>query len=526
MKKATLCIVVFVLIFIGCEKNNPPICKIISPDNGSEIMRGELVIFSVYAHDSDGSIQEVIYYNDNLRIAFVEDLPYNFSWDTGDVELGDHVIRVVAIDDKKLEGEASIVIEIIEGPVDEENPVVELIFPVEEATVKGTIDIVVQATDDIGVEYVDFMIKDEDWAVFEKDSTSTSANEYSATIITNNYPDGLIMLSIAAYDAVGNYGKYSFNVYINNSGDTEVPVVEILTPQNNQTVSGHIVFKAKATDNVGVNGVVFSVLDGTWVSIGTDNSAIGDNEYAILWDTRNTLDGTYEISAAAYDAAVNEGYDRISITIDNSGGIEGDGSFIYEGRGYQYKTIGTQTWMIENLAYLPSVSRSLVGSVGSPIYYVYDYQSTNALSAKEKDNYYDYGVLYNWEAAKTACPTGWHLPSDEEWKTLEKYLGMSSSDAGDIGWRNHGFIGMKLKSTSRWTNYGNGENSSGFQAFPGGFRDYDGDFSDLGFYADFWSSSPSGSLDAWGRSLNHDSYGVYRSIYDRSHGFSVRCLQN
>lgn len=93
--------------------------------------------------------------------------------------------------------------------------------------------------------------------------------------------------------------------------------------------------------------------------------------------------------------------------------LKGDGSFEYNGRTYACKRImGEIAWMIENLAYLPSVSPSATGSDSTPLYYVYGYEGSGVIAAKATENYKKYGVLYNLEAAKTACPPGWHLPSD------------------------------------------------------------------------------------------------------------------
>ncbi|MBA7584634.1 hypothetical protein ES708_26591 [subsurface metagenome] len=91
--------------------------------------------------------------------------------------------------------------------------------------------------------------------------------------------------------------------------------------------------------------------------------------------------------------------------------------------------------MVENLAFLPRVGPSSLFSETDPHYYVYDYQGSHVSEAKLTSNYQTYGVLYNWPAALNACPTGWHLPSDEEWKQLEMYLGMSQSEAENTGWR-------------------------------------------------------------------------------------------
>ncbi len=198
-----------------------------------------------------------------------------------------------------------------------------------------------------------------------------------------------------------------------------------------------------------------------------------------------------------------------------------------DGQIYGYITIGTQNWMARNLAYLPSVSPSENGSYGDPYYYIYGYEDTVVSEAKATESYYDYGVLYNWEAAATACPSGWHLPSDQEWKTLEQYLGMNSDDADKDGWRFSGDVGKKLKSTSQWAS-GNDEgiDSEEFTALPSGKREFDGVFKLRGEFAYFWTSSPNGELNAWGRSLWFAVNAISRYDGDRRGGFPVRCLKD
>jgi len=194
---------------------------------------------------------------------------------------------------------------------------------------------------------------------------------------------------------------------------------------------------------------------------------------------------------------------------------------------YNHIKIGTQTWMAENLAYLPVMITPSGGSFYLKYYYVYGcYDSISVSVAKNTDNYKTYGVLYNWEAAKSSCPQGWHLPNDDEWKTLEIYLGMSSSEAEKDGYRNSGFIGEKLKSTSGWSFNGNGNDSIGFNALPAGYRFDDGEFYRIGHYADFWTSTADGSPKAWVRYLYQADDGIRRSSYYRTYGFSVRCIMN
>lgn len=197
-----------------------------------------------------------------------------------------------------------------------------------------------------------------------------------------------------------------------------------------------------------------------------------------------------------------------------------------DGKNYDAKKIGDQIWMVENLAYLPLVSPSDWGSDTLALYYVYGYQGTDLNQAIAVTSYSSYGVLYNWTAAKTACPEGWHLPNDDEWKQLEIYLGMEPEDADLVRWRLTGGVGKKLKSDSGWDSNGNGNNYSGFNAIPGGFRAEAGNFGGIGTYCNFWTASMSALSLTWNRFLSFDNDGVSRYGQKRNLGFSVRCLKD
>jgi uncharacterized protein (TIGR02145 family) len=198
-----------------------------------------------------------------------------------------------------------------------------------------------------------------------------------------------------------------------------------------------------------------------------------------------------------------------------------------DNRSYKVVKIGSQWWMAENLAWLPSVSPFSADSQTSPFYYIYGYDGTNVDEAKATANYKTYGVLYNWVAAGTACPQGWKLPSDEDWKTLEKFLLMSSTDAEKSSWRYSGAVGGKLKEKGNahwWDPNLGATNENGFTALPGGNREPDGFFG-LGFMAMFWSSSVSENTSfAWDRLLSLKHNGVSRDGHLKNNGFSVRCL--
>lgn len=207
--------------------------------------------------------------------------------------------------------------------------------------------------------------------------------------------------------------------------------------------------------------------------------------------------------------------------------------------GIKYKAVrlGEQIWMAENLAYLPEVHNNTdfasMGSIGEPAYGVYDYDGNNVTIAKNDSNYYTYGVLYNWYVIEktTVCPSGWHVPSDEEWQQLEIYLGMSEVEADLPDWRGTN-EGSKLAGNSDLWNNGFLENdsefgTSGFNALPGGYRNDPGTFGNLGNNAYFWSATEYNTLYAWYRALFYDKSGIHRfNSYDKMRGRSIRCIKD
>jgi len=208
------------------------------------------------------------------------------------------------------------------------------------------------------------------------------------------------------------------------------------------------------------------------------------------------------------------------------------GTFTDTRDNYQYNTvtINGQTWLAENLVYLPDVCAS-DASCG---YWVYDYQGTDVNAAKAHANYADYGVLYNWEMAKTGCPDGWHLPTTEEWSLLEINLGMNYQSAFVLDAYRGTDEGDKIKSgTSHWIGNYPGTNSASFNALPGGIRDVlDDTFKWLGTNCTFWTSSTWGSpeLNIINRNLGNSTpmlgKGSYSQIPYENNGFSVRCVQD
>jgi len=225
-----------------------------------------------------------------------------------------------------------------------------------------------------------------------------------------------------------------------------------------------------------------------------------------------------------------------------------DGVMDVDANHYDAVVFGNQIWMAQNLKVthypngdpIPNVTdnsawANLVDNNTDDAYCYYNNNSGN-----EADTY---GVLYTYAAAiaddwtkdkvenQGICPDGWHLPTDIEWKQLEMFLGMSQSSADDMNWRGTN-EGSKLAGNEPlWTNGALDSNAefgvSDFVGLPGGHRrQASGVYSGLGGTSHWWSATEGSNSTAYYRHLNKDNSGVHRLAYDKSIGFSVRCVKD
>lgn len=196
-----------------------------------------------------------------------------------------------------------------------------------------------------------------------------------------------------------------------------------------------------------------------------------------------------------------------------------------DGKNYNTITIGYQVWLSENLKYLPTVNSEEDVSGTSPRYYVYDYHGTDTAEAKSLTNYENYGVLYNWAAASIACPEGWHLPTDSEWRKLELYLGMSLEEANNTGLRGTD-EGGEMKSTDFWQDPNTGaNNSSGFSARPGGAFYDENYFDDINSSGYWWTNTNNG-VNSLYRYLKYNDSRIGRLDSPNGYAYSIRCVKN
>jgi uncharacterized protein (TIGR02145 family) len=258
-------------------------------------------------------------------------------------------------------------------------------------------------------------------------------------------------------------------------------------------------------------------------------------EETVEWFSVNPVNGnnngaltvTYDVNSSPESRigeitlTANGGAPVLNVTVTQDGFVWSCGFPITDSRDtktYNTVQIGNQCWIKENLAYLPNVSPSSIGSLTSPYYYVYGYEGSNVVEAKATSNYQAYGALYNWPAAhQTICPQGWHVASDAEWTVLTTSLGGESVAGGK----------MKEEGFAHWNSPNTGAtNSSGFTSLPGGYRGGGGGYIYLNSRARWWTFTAYSTNYAWEREILYDSESVGRHTNGDNYANSVRCIKD
>jgi uncharacterized protein (TIGR02145 family) len=325
-------------------------------------------------------------------------------------------------------------------------------------------------------------------------------------------------------------------LFIGCKEENKAPTCKITSPHNGAEIQQGTTIKisvdAEDTDGY-ITEVRFYVNE---TGVGSSNSY----PYNFIWNTSNLGADRYKIKASSLDNEGNLTSSEIKIylVIRDTGTITD-----YDGNVYNTIKYGDQWWMTENLRTTHYSNGDRITHVA---FYWHElgsediamcYYNNNANGESET-----YGALYTWEAAMNAsessdenpsnvqgvCPSGWHLPSDTEWKELEMYLGMSSSEAENAGERGTN-EGSKLAGGSILWEDGVLENdfmfgTSDFNALPGGLRV--SDFNYLGEWATFWTSTEYNTDQAYKRDIYNYSSRVRRDVNKKTYGISVRCVKD
>ncbi len=223
---------------------------------------------------------------------------------------------------------------------------------------------------------------------------------------------------------------------------------------------------------------------------------------------------------------------------DDPGGDAPSAGTVKDADGNKYNTvkIGTQVWMVENL-------KTTKYNDGTPIPNVTDDTQWTKLTTGAYCNYDNlesnaeiYGRLYNWHAVNTGklAPAGWHVPTDDDWTILENYLianGYNYDGTKDVD-----KVAKSLCAKTNWELSSEAgtpgaapenNNSTGFTALPGGYRDFrNGHFTTIGKYGSWWGSTESFASSAHSRDLVYDSLDLSSYNYYQGYGFSVRLVRD
>ena len=216
---------------------------------------------------------------------------------------------------------------------------------------------------------------------------------------------------------------------------------------------------------------------------------------------------------------------------DNSGEKSGYFTDTRDNKNYKWVKIGNQIWMAKDLVYTGGNMEHITADnqwINNTDYKGWCYYENNDNST----------VLYQWEAAKMACPEGWHLPTDEEWTELENYLiqngyaynGIIGNDgiAKSLA-TNHGWQFSNVEGAVGNTDFPEARNKTGFSGFPNGVRNgTNGYFLMSGSHIYWWSTTetPGDNTQAFGRYLAYNQAVVTRFSGKKSFGFAVRCVKD
>jgi len=309
----------------------------------------------------------------------------------------------------------------------------------------------------------------------------------------------------------GNFGYLTFNFAVVETLDFNLAVFAF-----NKTTVAYDLVTSDVTLKNGTTEMYKGTFPANIEAISIKDEKAGTYTLEVAKTGYKTYTGTYTYAdlKAAFDDPINVILEEATVASSVTD---------IDGNAYPITTIGTQTWMGENLRVekyndgtpIPLVTENVVwaanytNSTKLPMMSWYDNDKATQTTNKN-------GALYNFHAVDTKklCPTGWHVPTDAEWTTLSVHLGDAS------------VVGLKLKSTSGWSGL-NGTNEVNFNALPGGFRySIGGGFYyliDSGFW---WSSSANGSDGASLVGLDNNYDNVNRYNHSQENGYSVRCLRD
>ncbi len=277
-------------ITVTVPDTSSPTVSITAPANGATV--NGVIAVTASAADNVGVVG-VQFLVDGVNLG-AEDTssPYAASWSTTTVPNGSHTLTAVARDAAGNTTTSTAIVVTVQN-ADTTAPTVSLTAPANGATISGSVSVSADASDNVGVAGVQFLLDGVNLGV--EDTTAPYAINWDSTVV----PNGSHTLTARARDAAGNTTTSTAVVVTVQNADTTAPTVSLTAPANGATVTGSVTVSANAADNVAVVGVQF-LLDGA--NLGAEDTT---SPYSISWNTATASIGSHTLTAVARDAAGN-----------------------------------------------------------------------------------------------------------------------------------------------------------------------------------------------------------------------------
>lgn len=200
-----------------------------------------------------------------------------------------------------------------------------------------------------------------------------------------------------------------------------------------------------------------------------------------------------------------------------------------DGNTYKTVKIGDQWWMCENLRVKHFQDGSAITNIGNVEQdSVWANATSSAYSVLNDTLNVSYYNSFAVQDSRKLAPAGWHIPSDEEWKTMEKTIGMSESQANQLAWRGTNEAELLLNKNGEGWQTGTvpfGIDTYDFSVLPEGCRLFSGEITS-GFTAFFWTATSTANGHAYYRYFDSQKKNIFRQTTYPQYGMSIRCVKD